>query len=54
LPPNPQTWKLLVMTGEHREIEKTYIWTHNRDLIQTGHLQDLGYREPVLVPGGCQ
>jgi hypothetical protein len=28
----------------------TYIWTHNGDLIQTGHLQDLGYREPILIP----
>jgi hypothetical protein len=27
-----------------------YIWAHNRDLVQTGHLQDLGYRETILVP----
>jgi hypothetical protein len=27
-----------------------YIWAHDRNLIQTSHLQDLGNAEPVLIP----
>jgi len=27
-----------------------YIWAYNRNLVQTGHLQDLGNAETVLIP----
>jgi hypothetical protein len=40
------------MTDKMEYIEPTYIWAHNRDLIQTCHLQDLRNTETILKPLG--